>query len=109
MSTATAPMIAAPPRATVRRASVVLYNISWGSYQALLHDLREQHYFLTYDRGTLEIMPPKPVHEKIGKLVARLVETMTLELRIPIVGLGSTTWYNEHLGRGLEADQCYYV
>jgi Uma2 family endonuclease len=54
-------------------------------------------------------MPPPPQHERIGKFIARLVETMTLELKIPIVGLGSTTWHSKLIGRGLEADECYYV
>lgn len=75
----------------------------------LLRDLEGQHVALTFDRGTLEIMPPSPRHEKIGKFIARLIETMTLELEIPIVGLGSATWFSQHVGRGLEADACYYV
>jgi Uma2 family endonuclease len=54
-------------------------------------------------------MSPSPKHGKIGKLIARLVETYTLEKEIPLVGLGTTTWKSEAIQRGLEADECYYV
>jgi Uma2 family endonuclease len=54
-------------------------------------------------------MSPTPRHAKIGKLIARLVETFTLELNIPLVGLSNTSWRNETIGRGLEADECYYI
>jgi Uma2 family endonuclease len=34
---------------------IYLRNVSWNTYQMLLHDLAEQHVFLTYDRGELVI------------------------------------------------------
>jgi Uma2 family endonuclease len=108
MTTVTAPVTPSRSRSANRRG-VVLQNISWDLYQSLLKHTEGQRVSLTYDRGTLEIMPPTPMHERIGKFIARLVETMTLELGIPIVGLGSATWFSEHVGRGLEADECYYV
>jgi Uma2 family endonuclease len=88
---------------------VVLRDVSWQTYLTLLSEVEGQHLFLTYDRGILEIMSPSPKHAKIGKFIARLVETFTLELRIPIVGLGTTTWKSEAVLKGLEADECYYV
>lgn len=109
MSAISAPIPQARTATPTPRRGIVLRNISWDSYQALLRDLEGQRVSLTYDRGTLEIMPPTPRHERIGTFIARLVETMTLELGIPIVGLGSATWFSQHLRRGLEADECYYV
>ena len=88
---------------------VVLHDVSWQTYLQLLEEVSGQHLFLTYDRGTLEIMSPSPRHAKIGKFIARMVETLTLELRIPIVGLGNTTWKSELVARGCEADECYYL
>jgi Uma2 family endonuclease len=41
-------------------------------------------------------------------LVDRLVETMTEELGIPCLMVGSTTWRRADLDRGLEPDECYY-
>ena len=88
---------------------VLLRGVSWETYETLLREVEGQHLRLTYDRGLLEIMSPSPKHGKIGKLIARLVETYTLEKEIPLVGLGTTTWKSEAIQRGLEADECYYV
>jgi Uma2 family endonuclease len=88
---------------------VVLRGVSWQFYEAALKELDEQHIFLTYDRGSLEIMAPSPFHESAKKIIARFLEIMTLELDIPIVSGGSTTFRREDLERGLEPDECYYV
>ena len=88
---------------------VLLRNVSWETYESLLHELEGQHLRLAYDRGLLEIMSPSQRHGRIGRLVARLVETYTLEMDIPIVGLGDATWRRKAVGRGVEADECYYI
>ena len=88
---------------------VLLRGVSWETYESLVRELDGQHLRLTYDEGSLEIMSPSPKHGQIGKLVARIVETYTLEKNIPIVGFGNTTWKSEAIGKGLEADECYYV
>jgi hypothetical protein len=41
-------------------------------------------------------------------LADRLVETMTEEVDIPCLMVGSTTWRRADLDRGLEPDECYY-
>jgi Uma2 family endonuclease len=91
--------------------AVVLREISWDVYESLLAQLDRsgQRMYLTYDRGTLEIMPPSPFHERSKTILGRLIETMSTELEIPIAGLGSTTFRREDLERGLEPDECYYV
>ena len=106
MTVAIAP-ISSAPRAEVQREHIVLRNVTWDTYLRLRRECNDLD--MTFDHGALEIMPPSPAHEKIGKFIARLVETLTLELRIPIVGLGRTTWNSESILRGLEADECYYI
>lgn len=54
-------------------------------------------------------MSPLPIHEKWKQIIGRLVETYAEERNIAISAYGSTTWQREDLGRGLEADQCYYI
>lgn len=89
---------------------VVLRNISWQTYQALLMEVSEQPGIrLTYDRGILEIMTPLDPHETYKKLIGRFVEALTEELNIEIRSLGSRTCAREDLDRGLEPDQCYYI
>lgn len=88
---------------------LVLYGISWESYEAILEALSEQRIFLTYDKGTLEFMSPSPRHEMLGLLIARMIHTYTQVRRVPIFSLGMTTWKRRDLEKGLEADQCFYV
>jgi Uma2 family endonuclease len=89
---------------------VLLKNISWHTYQALLKDIEEQPGIrMTYDHGTLEIMAPLDPHEAYKKLLGRLVEAATEELNIEIRSLGSRTCSREDMARGLEPDQCYYI
>ena len=54
-------------------------------------------------------MSPLPEHESFGWSLGRLVEFMSFERRIPIVGLGSTTFRDEAKQHGLEPDKCYYI
>jgi Uma2 family endonuclease len=99
------------PKQQHAAGAVVLKGISWDLYEKLLAQLEHagQHIYLTYDRGALEIMAPSSFHERYKKVIGRLVEAMALELRIPIYGLGSTTFKRKDLERGLEPDECYYV
>ena len=94
---------------TSNGAPVLLHGISWQTYETLLREIGEQHIFLTYDRGDLEIIAPSNFHERYKKIVARLIEILTLELNIPIVSGGNTTFRREDLEKGLEPDECYYV
>lgn len=92
------------------RGHVLLENVSWKTYAALLADLGERRrYRMFYDRGLLEIISPSSKHEKLKKLIGRLIETFTLENRIKIVSVGSTTWKSALRARGAEADESYYV
>ncbi|MBT9311187.1 Uma2 family endonuclease [Leptothoe kymatousa] len=99
----TATLIQSPDR-------VVLQNISWQSYQSLIHDFAQEPAIrLTYDHGTLEIRMPLDPHESFKKLIGRLIEAATEELDLEIRSLGSRTCDREDLASGLEPDQCYYI
>ena len=91
------------------RDRVVLSGISWETYEALLHDLEEEHFILTYNDGTLEIMAPAPKHDRSGRHLGRLVCTYTEVRNIPIASFGGTTWRRKDRSKGLEADECFYV
>jgi len=88
---------------------VVLYNVAWSTYEALLEDTNSPGTRFTYDRGTLEIMSPSEEHERCKTLIGRMIEILTLELDIPVRSGGSTTWKRETKKQGLEPDECYYV
>lgn len=103
------PPVEAPDEPLPDRERVVLYGVSWETYEALLHDLEEQHYILTYDDGTLEIMAPATRHDRSGRLLGRLIWTYTEVRDIPISSFGGSTWRRKDRRKGLEADECFYV
>lgn len=92
-----------------RREHFVLRGVSWRFYESLLKEIGNQHIYVTYDRGTLELMASSLYHERHKRMIGRLIGVLTLELNIPIVSGGSTTFRREDLDRGLEPDECYYI
>ena len=90
-----------------QQGHAVLHNASWEVYEATLDEIGDRHFFVTYDQGEMEVIAPSQQHDK--SLIARLLETMALELDIELECYGSTTWKRRGVKRGLEADECYYV
>jgi Uma2 family endonuclease len=88
---------------------VTLRNVGWETYETLLEedpDRAAPRFF--YDRGVLEIVSPSFEHEQIARLIASLVEELTVELEIDVVSAGSTTFKHEDLSRGFEPDASFY-
>lgn len=88
---------------------LVLHNVSWRTYESLLHDIAERHLFLTYYRGTLEIMSPSFPHDRYSRLLFMLIHTLARHERLPIVSAGSTTLRRKALKVGIEADEAFYI
>jgi Uma2 family endonuclease len=96
-----------PPTET---SHLVLYNISWETYEKLLDAFSQSPTpRITYYKGTLELMTPLPEHERYSWTLGRLVVALSEELGIEIIGLKSTTWRNQPQHAGKEADQCFYI
>jgi Uma2 family endonuclease len=88
---------------------VLLYDVSWEAYERLLEVLGNRRFRHTYIGGVLEIMSPHFQHEWLKKALARIIETVTLQLGIPLRCAGSTTLKSALSSRGLEPDECYYI
>ena len=88
---------------------VVLYDVSWDSYEKLLEAFEERRFPHTYVDGTLEIMTISYEHEWIKKILARFIENLSLELNVRITSSGSTTFRRQLKKRGLEPDESYYI
>ncbi|NLX97745.1 MAG: Uma2 family endonuclease [Rhodopirellula sp.] len=88
---------------------VVLNNVSWATFEALVAETDSAGHRFAYDEGVLEIMSPSTEHERIKTLLARMIEAMTEELEIPIASGGSTTLKAQMKQKGVEPDECYYV
>jgi Uma2 family endonuclease len=96
--------------ATPTQQYVILSDISWDTYQAMIRDMEsDPGKRLTYEEGTLEIMSPLPIHERYRRLLGHIVEVTTEEMDVEMASFGSTTWSREDLRKGLESDECYYV
>lgn len=94
---------------TIGEQRVVLHNVRWSTYLALLEDTEPCRGRMIYDQGVLEIMSPLSSHENIGCLIGRMIETYTEVMGIEIVSIASTTVKREALQRGFEADEAYYI
>ncbi len=89
---------------------LLLKNVSWQMYENILEELGESRAAkINYSQGLLEIMTPLPEHEFDKEIIGDLVKALLEELNIEFVPLGSTTYKNEQMAEGLEADQCFYI
>lgn len=88
-----------------RRATV--QNVSWETYLKLRSE--DPSTRMTYSNGVLEITTLSRKHEHLSKLIARMIETWTIEREIDMVGGGSATLKSDILEKGLEPDECFYV
>jgi Uma2 family endonuclease len=92
------------------RSVVSLQPVTWQTYQALLSDLGDHRSArLSYDRGTLEIKMPSKLHELVNRLLERIITTLTEELDLNVVSLGSTRFDQESEDQGVEPDSCFYI
>jgi Uma2 family endonuclease len=105
MATATKPRA----RVLAPEERFMLYNVGWDGYETMLKLVGDRPVHLTYDRGDLELMSPSYDHDIYKRLLGRMIDTITEELKIPCLGAASTTWRKKAEDRGLEADDCYYL
>ena len=97
--------ITVPPGQTV-----VLEKISWAEFEAILEDLGESRSArIAYDNGKLEIMTPLPEHEVNKEYISDFVKALLEELDIEFCPLGSTTFKNQGMFKGIEPDSCFYI
>jgi Uma2 family endonuclease len=90
--------------------TVVLDGVSWDEFEAILEDLGEHRSSrIAYDRGTLEIMTPLPEHEVNKENISDFVKILLEELDIEFCSLGSTTFKNQSMFKGIEPDSCFYI
>lgn len=87
---------------------VRLHGVPWADYERLL-EIRGESAVprMTYLQGELELMTPSHPHERIKKMLARLLEAWAEEQGIELEGVGSWTVKSREAERGAEADECY--
>jgi len=89
---------------------VILYDLSWDEFEAILVDLGESRSSrIAYDQGRLEIMTPLPEHEVNKEYLSDFVKVLLEELDIEFCPLGSSTFKNQIMFKGIEPDSCFYI
>lgn len=89
---------------------VLLHDVSWQEFEVILEDLGDHRGTrLAYDNGVLDITIPLPEHESNKEIVSDLLKALLEELDIEFLTLGSTTFKNPLLNKGLEPDRCFYI
>lgn len=89
---------------------LLLHNISWAEFEAILLELRQRGGTrVAYDYGWLEIMVPLPEHEYFKETIGDAIKDIAEVLNLDYESYGSTTWRQQAKQAGLEPDNCFYV
>jgi hypothetical protein len=70
----------------------LMENIRWETFVELSEQRRGSVPRMTFDAGILELKSPKRLHEGVGRLLGRMVETFTEVHSIAIQSVASTTF-----------------
>ena len=98
------------PKTTDFEQLLIINDVSWQLYKNLLADLKNNSYLrITYLEGVLEITSPSRRHEFVKTNIGRLLDVYFEETRTRFYGLGSTTFRQETVARGIEPDECYCI
>ncbi|MGO9469842.1 MAG: Uma2 family endonuclease [Isosphaeraceae bacterium] len=89
---------------------VELRDIDWKGYSTLLR-LRGEHSRprIIYLDGTVWLMSPRLIHERLKKWLGWLVEVIVEELDMPCIAAAATTLRRWRKRGGVEGDQSYYL
>ena len=105
----TASLVNLPAQLPTDEQRLRLEGVTWEQYEALVTLFMNQFPALrmTYLEGILELMSTSPEHERLKKIIARLIEAFAEEANLDLNGYGSTTFREQAAERGLEPDECY--
>jgi Uma2 family endonuclease len=84
-------------------------GVAWAEYKQIADENERPGVRVTYDRGSLEIMSPLAKHERYKDLLAAIARIISEETEEDLESLGSTTFSEEWLEKGLEPDTCFYA
>ena len=97
-------------RDLVGSTRLVVPDVDWSIYEKWVDSLPERSPVrMAFDGSNLEIMTKSRDHEKFRQLLGYVVFEIAKVLDLPLGSYGEMTWKRPVIGRGIEADQCYYV
>ena len=110
MKTDTLAPIGPERRVLVGSTRLVVPDVDWSVYETWIDSLPERSPIrMAFDGNNLEIMTKSRDHEKYRQLLGYAVFEIAKVLDLPLGSYGEMTWKRPAIGRGIEADQCYYV
>jgi Uma2 family endonuclease len=91
-------------------AKLLAEDVTWEEYEQLLSELGASYSVrVFYDRGRMEIVSPKPIHERPIEILHRLIVAISDQLDTDIESLGSTTLKRQMREAGAEPDASFYI
>lgn len=102
------PLPATPPQ-THAGGRILMHDVPWEAYEALVEANGEGPVRIAYDRGDMEIAMPGGPHDRMCRVLALMIGTYSLIQGIPCIATGSTTWKRRTNRVGLEADESFYI
>ncbi|MEL7331117.1 MAG: Uma2 family endonuclease [Cyanobacteria bacterium J06560_2] len=105
----TASLVNLPKQLSADEQRLRLDGVTWKQYDALVTLFMDQFPALrmTYLKGALEIVSTSAEHERLKKIIARLIEAFAEEADLNLNGYGAATFREKAAERGLEPDECY--
>lgn len=89
---------------------LVRHGVGWDEYEELLAAVGEARGLrISYDEGRLQIMTISQRHERYCTLIERIVDRVSVFLRLKILFYGSATMKKQRRQKGVEPDACFYV
>jgi Uma2 family endonuclease len=96
-------------RPLVGEERFLISDVSWDFYLRFCEEIGERPLRLSFNRGMLEIMITKAPHQFYKTMLAKLIETIILELGIPVRSGGSMTFQRHDLEKGFEPDESWWI
>ena len=88
--------------------SVVIHDLHWADYEAMLKIVGNRPIRINYDRGRMEIMSPLFRHGDGSYLLGHMVDILVEELDISYQPADPVTLRRLDLEKGVEPDKLYY-
>jgi Uma2 family endonuclease len=87
----------------------LLYDVDWRFYESILKKVEDRHVFVTYNKGSLELMSPSWEHDKSAEILGLIIRLLAEAQELPVTGGASTTFRRKDLEAALEPDRCFYI
>jgi Uma2 family endonuclease len=87
----------------------MMLGVSWDDYEEIVRELAGSSVQTTYHDGILKIMSKSSEHEYFIEFIKRIVDRLSIFLRIKIIFFGSPTIKQSFIKKGVEPDACFYV